>query len=257
MNTETKSGGSVAVITGAAVGIGLACARAFVEAGHRVAVLDRDRDQLAASAAELGDAALAIPCDVSVWDEVRDAFAQIAEAYGRIDALHSNAGASGYFLFEDMDIEEMRSQVDVNLMGHLYCAKAALPLLSQGGAIVFTASVQGHVTLPGCVPYAASKAGVMAVARALAVELGGKGIRVNTVSPGTIDTPMLRRDLTGMSDDKVEDFLAQVRGANALGRIGEAREIADVVVFLCSERASYITGEDILVDGGFLAVKKF
>ena len=158
-----------------------------------------------------------------------------------------------------MPIEEMRSQIDVNLMGHLYCAKAALPLLgaASGGSIVFTASVQGHVTLPGCVPYAAAKAGLMAVARALAVELGAKGIRVNTVSPGTIDTPMLRRDLSGMSHEKIDDFLKQVRGANALGRIGEAREIADVVVFLCSERASYITGEDILVDGGFLAVKKF
>jgi NAD(P)-dependent dehydrogenase (short-subunit alcohol dehydrogenase family) len=107
------------------------------------------------------------------------------------------------------------------------------------------------------VPYAAAKAGLMAVARALAVELGGRGIRVNTVSPGTIDTPMLRRDLAGMSEDQLDGFFAQVCAANALGRIGDAEEIANVVVFLCSELASYITGEDILVDGGFLAVKKF
>ena len=139
----------------------------------------------------------------------------------------------------------MRTQVDVNLMGHLYCAKAALPLLSgaPGGWITSSPpSVQGHVTLPGCVPYAAAKAGLMAVARALAVELGGRGIRVNTVSPGTIDTPMLRRDLAGMDDGKVQ-LLAQVRAANALGRVGEAREVADVVVFLCSR------GRGLLVAG--------
>jgi NAD(P)-dependent dehydrogenase (short-subunit alcohol dehydrogenase family) len=249
----------VAVVTGAAAGIGLACARAFAKAGYRVALLDRDADGVAAVAGELGDVALAIPCDVAVWESVSAAFERIGETLGRIDALHSNAGASGYFLFEEMPIEEMRSQIDVNLMGHLYCAKAALPMLtaSPAGAIVFTASVQGHVTLPGCVPYAAAKAGLMAVARALAVELGGRGIRVNTVSPGTIDTPMLRRDLAGMSEDQLDGFFAQVCAANALGRIGDAEEIANVVVFLCSELASYITGEDILVDGGFLAVKKF
>lgn len=259
MSEDRSAGQKVAVVTGAAAGIGYASALAFRDAGYRVALLDRDREGLAECASAVGDDALAVPCDISLWEDVSGAFDRIREAFGRIDALHSNAGASGYFLFEEMAIEEMRSQVDLNLMGHLYCAKAALPLLevSGRGAIVFTASVQGHVTLPGCVPYAAAKAGLMAVARALAVELGGKGIRVNTVSPGTIDTPMLRRDLAGMSHDKVEGFMTQVRAANALGRVGEAREIADVVVFLCSDQASYITGEDILVDGGFLAVKKF
>lgn len=258
MDSVTPTGERVAVVTGAAAGIGRSSAQAFARAGYRVALLDRDRDGVASVAAEIGEAALSIPCDVAVWEEVSTAFRRVSDAFGRIDALHSNAGASGYFLFEQLTIEEMRSQIDVNLMGHLYCAKAALPLLaaSPGGAIVFTASVQGHVTLPGCVPYAAAKAGLMAVARALAVELGANGIRVNTVSPGTIDTPMLRRDLVGMSDDNVEGFLTQVRAANALGRIGEADEIANVVLFLCSELASYITGEDILVDGGFLAVKK-
>jgi NAD(P)-dependent dehydrogenase (short-subunit alcohol dehydrogenase family) len=97
----------------------------------------------------------------------------------------------------------------------------------------------------------------MATARALAVELGADGIRVNSVSPGTIDTPMLRRDLADMNSEDIAAFVTQVEGANALGRIGTPREIADVVVFLCSEQASYLTGEDIVVDGGFLRVKKF
>ena len=128
---------------------------------------------------------------------------------------------------------------------------------SGGGSIVFTASVQAYVTLPGCVPYAAAKAGLLAAARALAVEVGGRGIRTNCVSPGTIDTPMLQAGLEGMNIREAEYFLTNVRSANALGRIGEPWEIADAVVFLCSDQASYITGTDLVVDGGYLRLKKF
>jgi NAD(P)-dependent dehydrogenase (short-subunit alcohol dehydrogenase family) len=259
MTIEVEPNVRVAVVTGAATGIGLASARAFADAGYSVVLVDRDGDRVGAAAREIGGDSLALKCDVSVWEEVRQTFEEVRNVFGRVDALFSNAGASGYFLFEDMEIEEMKTQIDVNLFGHLYCAKAALPLMSGDapGNIVFTASVQGHLTLPGCVPYAAAKAGLMAVARALAVELGPKGIRVNTVSPGTIDTSMLRKDLASMDDEKVNDFLSTVRAANALGRIGESREIADVVVFLCSNAASYITGQDVVVDGGYLRVKKF
>jgi NAD(P)-dependent dehydrogenase (short-subunit alcohol dehydrogenase family) len=225
-------------------------------------VLDLDAagaGRVADEVASGGARTVAIPCDVAVWESVEDAFARIGREFGRIDALHANAGSEGYYLFEQMTIEEMRRQIDVNLFGHLYCIKAALPLLkaATGGSIVMTASVQAHLTLPGCVPYAAAKAGLIAVARALAVELGPKGIRVNTVSPGTIDTPMLQRSLKGMNPDQVANILAQTRAANALGRIGTPEEIADVVVFLCSAGAGYITGEDIVVDAGYLRVKNF
>jgi NAD(P)-dependent dehydrogenase (short-subunit alcohol dehydrogenase family) len=249
----------VALVTGAANGIGRASAEAFAGAGYAVVLLDRDGDGARAAAAALGEPAIAVECDVSDWDDVRRAFDEVDRAHGRLDALHANAGSEGYYAFEEMPIEELRRQVDVNLMGHLYCLRAALPLLAAagGGSIVLTASVQGHLTLPGCVPYAAAKAGLMAVARALAVELGPKGIRVNTVSPGTIATPMLDRSLEGMAAEEVEGFLGQVRAANALGRIGEPRDIANVVVFLCSEGAAYVTGEDVVVDGGYLRVKKF
>ena len=117
--------------------------------------------------------------------------------------------------------------------------------------------MQGYTTLPGCVAYAACKAGLMAAARALAVEVGGDGVRVNSVSPGTIDTPMLRRDLEGMNVDEADAFLGRVEGANALGRIGRAEEVASAVVWLCSPEASYVTGTDLVVDGGYLRVKRF
>jgi NAD(P)-dependent dehydrogenase (short-subunit alcohol dehydrogenase family) len=250
----------VAVVTGAAGGIGRACVQAFADAGYLVAALD-----LAEKGSELfveeaaSSNSITIACDISDWASVEAAFSAIGETYGRIDALAANAGTEGYFDFDELTVAEIRRQIDVNLVGHLFCIKAALPLLeaSGSGAVVITASVQGHLALPGCVPYAASKAGLMATARALAVELGRKRIRVNTVSPGTIATPMLDRSLVGMNTQEKEDILTGIRTANALGRIGEPREIAEVILFLCSQSASYVTGADLVVDGGYLRVKKF
>ena len=248
----------VAVVTGAASGIGRASATAFARAGYRLALLDRDAAGLAESLAVVPGATTHI-CDIADHRQVKQAFGEIGSSHGRIDALHANAGVSTYMPFRELPADQIRRQVELNLVGHLYCVSEALPLLSvpETSAIVFTASVQGHLTLPGCVPYAAAKAGLMSAARALAVEVGEQGIRVNTVSPGTIDTPMLQRDLAGMDKTQAEGFLASVARANALGRIGEPREIAEVVVFLCSEGASYVTGEDIVVDGGYLRVKRF
>jgi NAD(P)-dependent dehydrogenase (short-subunit alcohol dehydrogenase family) len=254
--------GPVALVTGAAAGIGEASARAFAAAGYRVALADIDGPGVRAAADALradGVETIAVEVDVADAALVEATMDAVAQAWGRLDAVHSNAGVEGYFPLAEMSLDVLRRQIDVNLLGNLLVARAAIPLLraTGGGSIVFTASVQGHLTLPGCVPYAAAKAGLMATARALAVELGADGIHVNTVSPGTIDTPMLRRDLTDMNSDDLAAFYAQVEGANALGRIGAASEIADVVVFLCSDKASYVTGEDIVIDGGYLRVKKF
>ena len=252
----------VAVVTGAAQGIGASSAAAFAEAGYHVVLLDLDADAAGACARRLleaGHAASSLGCDIADWNQVEAAFDEIGRDRGRIDALHANAGSQRYALFEEMSIEELRRHVDVNLMGQMYTIRAALSWMegAGGGAVVITSSVQGHITLAGSAAYAAAKAGVMAVARALAVELGPKNIRVNTVSPGTIDTPMLHNALEGMNPAEVDDFWVRVQDANALGRVGQPREVADVVVFLCSEGAGYITGEDILVDGGFFRLKKF
>lgn len=258
----TTSDRRVAAVTGAGAGIGAASALAFAAAGYDVALLDVDETAAARVAAEVsattGVRTLALQCDIVDWPAVERAFERLAADFGRLDALHANAGSEGYAAFEEMPVEEMRRQIDVNLVGHLHTVRAALPLLIAfgRGAVVITASVQGHITLPGCVPYAAAKAGLMAAARALAVELGGHGIRVNTVSPGTIDTPMLHRSFEGMNPQQIADLRGAIDAANALGRVGSPREIADVVVFLCSDGASYVTGEDVVVDGGYLRVKK-
>ena len=148
--------------------------------------------------------------------------------------------------------------LETNLRGALLCARYAIPAMraAGGGSIVFISSVQAFVTLPGCVPYAAAKAGLVAAARALAVEVGRDGIRVNTVAPGTIDTPMLNRDLVGMNRDEVEQFRQRVDDANALGRVGRPDEIASCVAFLASDASSYVTGSTLVADGGYLAVKR-
>jgi NAD(P)-dependent dehydrogenase (short-subunit alcohol dehydrogenase family) len=157
-----------------------------------------------------------------------------------------------------MSLEEMDLVLETDLRGALLCAQQSIPALraAGGGSIIFLSSVQAFVTLPGCVPYAAAKAGLVAAARALAVEVGRDGIRVNTIAPGTIDTPMLQRDLSGMNRDEAEQFRQRVNDANALGRVGRPEEIAACVEFLASDASSYVTGTTLVADGGYLAVKR-
>lgn len=238
--------GKVALVTGAASGIGLATARAFADAGAEVVGMD-----LAEGADVVGD--------VRRRADVEAAIANARDRFGGLDVVVANAAVSIYEEFERQSEETIDLVLDTNLKGALLCAQLAIPELRRrgGGSIVFVSSVQAYVTLPGCVPYAAAKAGLVAAALALAPEVGRHGIRVNAIAPGTIDTPMLRRDLAGMNLDEAEAFLRRVEDANALGRIGRPEEIAEVAVFLASDRSSYVTGTAIVADGGYLTVKRF
>jgi len=255
-------GGRVAFVTGAASGIGRTAALALSAAGAAVVVNDLERDGLEETVASIeatgGDAALAVG-DVRSRADVAVAIATARERYGGLDFVLANAAVSVYGDFEGLTEETIDLVLDTDLKGPLLCAQLAIPELKErgGGSIVFVSSVQAYVTLPGCVPYAAAKAGLVAAARALAPEVGRDGIRVNAIVPGTIDTPMLQRDLAGMNRDDAERFLAQVAKANALGRVGTTQEIADVVVFLASDASRYVTGTSVVVDGGYLTVKKF
>jgi NAD(P)-dependent dehydrogenase (short-subunit alcohol dehydrogenase family) len=197
--------------------------------------------------------------DIRNREDVTKIIAAAQSRFDGLDIMVANAGVSKYVPFEEATEDDLDVVLDTNLRGALLCAQAAIPALRarQGGSIVFISSVQAFVTLPGCVAYAAAKAGLIAAARALAVEVGREGIRVNAIAPGVFDTPMLHRDLDGMNVDEASGFLARVEGANVLGRIGRPDEIGDVVVFLTSDAASYITGTTVVVDGGYLAVKAF
>jgi NAD(P)-dependent dehydrogenase (short-subunit alcohol dehydrogenase family) len=255
-------GSKVAIVTGAGSGIGRACALALATGGADVVCHDRDAAGLEATLAARADdggSMAAVVGDVRDPGAVSAAVDETVGRFGGLDVVVANAAVSTYVPFERMREDEIDEVLDVDLRAALLCARAAIaPMRERGaGSIVLVSSVQAFLTLPGCVPYAAAKAGLVAAARALAPEVGGYGIRVNAVAPGTIDTPMLQRDLAGMNRAEAASFLARVEQANALGRIGTPDEVADVVVFLASDAARYVTGTTVVVDGGYLTVKTF
>jgi NAD(P)-dependent dehydrogenase (short-subunit alcohol dehydrogenase family) len=255
-------GGKVAAVTGAGSGIGRGIASALAAAGARVVANDVAPEGLDGTlelVREAGSEGVACVGDVRRRSDVQRIVDDAVSTFGGLDIMVANAAVGLYADLVDMTEDDVDRILDVDLKGALTCAQLAIPALRDrdGGSIVFVSSVQAHATLRGCVVYGAAKAGLVAAARALAVEVGGDGIRVNSIAPGTIDTPMLARDLAGMNTADAASFLDRVRAANALGRIGTVDEVADVVVFLVSDAARYVTGATVVVDGGFLAVKSF
>ncbi len=254
--------GKVAAVTGAGSGIGRGVAVALAVAGARVVVNDVDEaglDETLRLVRDAGFDGAASLGDVRVRSDVQRLVDTAVDRFDGLDAMVANAAVGAYVDLEEMSEDELDRVLDVDLKGALVSAQLAIPALRArgGGSIVFVTSVQAYATLRGCVAYGAAKAGLVAATRALAVELGEHGIRVNAVAPGTIDTPMLARDLDGMNTAEAAGFLDRVRAANALGRLGTVDEIADVLVFLVSDAARYVTGATVLADGGFLAVKSF
>jgi len=254
--------GKVAVVTGAGSGIGRVAAEALAAAGAAVVVNDVVSDGLEATldaVRKVDGEGVASVGDVRNAADVQRMIDLAVSRFGGLDVMFANAAVGRYLEFEAMTEDDIDWILDIDLKGALLCAQRAIPALRArgGGSIVFTTSVQAYTTMPGCVVYGAAKAGLVAAARALSVEVGRHGIRVNSIAPGTIDTPMLERDLAGMNRADADSFLEKVRAANALGRIGDPAEVASVLVFLASDAASYVTGTTIVVDGGFLAVKPF
>jgi NAD(P)-dependent dehydrogenase (short-subunit alcohol dehydrogenase family) len=254
--------GKVVLVTGAGSGIGRSAAVALAAAGAAVVANDLTASGLEETVAEItssGGAAAAAVGDVRARSDLAAAVELGRTTFGGLDAVLANAAVSIYGEFEHQSEETIDLVLDTDLRGALLTAQLAIPEIRRrgGGSIVFVSSVQAYVTLPGCVPYAAAKAGLVAAARALAPEVGRHGIRVNAIAPGTIDTPMLHRDLSGMGSEEADRFLHKVADANALGRIGRPEEVSDVVVFLVSDASRYVTGTTVVVDGGYLTVKAF
>ncbi|WP_193182320.1 SDR family NAD(P)-dependent oxidoreductase [Nisaea sediminum] len=242
--TESK----VALITGAARGIGLAAARKFLDEGWRVALLDRDTDTLKRAVEDLGQRNGAMPvfADVSDPEQVRRAVEETEAAFGRLDALVNNAGVATFKPVLETSFEEWSEIMATNLNGPFLCTNAAAPVMLKtgGGAVVNIASISGLRASLLRVAYGTSKAAVLHLTKQQAAELGNLGIRVNAVAPGPVDTAMAKKVHT-------PDIRADYHDAIPLNRYGLEEELAEAIFFLCSDRASYINGQYLAVDGGF------
>jgi len=238
----------VAVVTGAARGIGLAIARRFLDDGYRVALLDIDAQTLTKAAGCLGqqDRVLALECDVADPVQVNTSVDQVTKRFGRIDVLVNNAGIALFKPILDTTYAEWARVLDVNLSGPFICTQACAPVMlnNGGGAIVNISSISGLRASSLRVAYGTSKAALDHLTRQQAAELGNAGIRVNAVAPGPVDTAMAKQVHTA-------DIRADYHDAIPLNRYGTEEEIAAAVAFLCSDAASYINGHTLAVDGGF------
>jgi len=248
--------GKVAVVTGGANGIGRAVCRGFVRLGARVVIVDRDAQAGAELALELGKPAIFRAADVTKAGDVQAYVKAALDAFGRIDCFHNNAGIEGKVApTAEYDEAVFDAVMGVNVKGVFLGLRHVLPVMigQGGGAVVNTASVAGISASIGMPAYVASKHAVIGLTKVAAGEVGRNGIRVNAVCPGPIDTRMVRDIAKQVSPNNPDAVAERYAGTIPLGRYGTAEEVANVVLFLCSDLASNITGAQYVVDGGRLA----
>jgi NAD(P)-dependent dehydrogenase (short-subunit alcohol dehydrogenase family) len=247
-----KLDGKIALVTGGNGGIGLATAKRFVAEGAFVFITGRREGELAAAVKEIGRDVTAVQGDVSNLDDLDRLFGQIKREKGKLDIVFANAGIAKYALVGAITEELYDSIFNVNVKGLLFTVQKALPLMPDGAAIVLNASIVASKGLSANSIYSATKAAVRSFARTWTTDLKARRIRVNAVSPGTIDTPGLN-DLLA-SSEAGQERIKMISNAVPLGRFGTPDEIAKAVVFLASDDSSYVTGTELFVDGGFAQV---
>ncbi|GAB2922779.1 SDR family oxidoreductase [Paraburkholderia jirisanensis] len=243
-----KLANKVVLITGGTSGIGLAAAKLFIAEGAKVAVIGTNEARLKAAESELGGNAMALRADVRDPAQIDKAVAEVVETHGRIDVVYANAGAGLAAPLEAVTREQIDEQFALNVTGLFFTIQKAAPHLPNGGSIVVTTSFLNEVGTPGLSILSASKAAVRSLVRSLGAELAPRGIRINAVSPGPIDTPFATK--MGLSDEQLQAAGQALVAAVPLKRVGKAEEVAKAALFLASDDASYVTGAELVVDGG-------
>jgi len=245
-----KLSGKIAVITGGSSGIGLATAERFVKEGAYVFITGRRQAELDKAVAEIGRNVTGVQGDVSNLDDLDRLYKEVETKKGKLDVLFANAGIAEPVPTPDVTPEHYDRTFDINTRGVFFAVHKALPLMKDGGSIIVNGSGAWQKGIPMYAAYAATKAALRSFVRTWTAEFAGKGIRANVISPGPVETPILEGQFGENTDAVKERFKAMV----PMGRIGKPEEIASAAVFLASEESSYITGIDLPVDGGLVAV---
>jgi NAD(P)-dependent dehydrogenase (short-subunit alcohol dehydrogenase family) len=248
-----KHEGKVAVVTGGSSGIGLATAQRLREEGAYVFITGRRNAELAAAVEKIGGNVTGVQGDVSKLEDLDRLYAIVKEEKGKIDILFANAGTGGFSPIGAITEEHFDKIFDTNVKGLLFTVQKALPLFRDGGSIILNASIVGSTGFSALSVYSATKAAVRSFARTWSVDLKGKNIRVNAISPGVVPTPGYQNGL-GLSEEQVSQFVEQVLPGIPLSRAGTTDEVAKAVSFLASDESSYVAGIELFVDGGMAQV---
>ena len=241
--------GKVVAITGGSDGIGLATAKRFATEGAHVYVTGRRQDRLDEAVAEIGHGAIGIQADSAVAQDIGRLYARIRQDHGRVDVVFANAGVSESAALGDIDETHLARVFAINVNGTVFTVQQALPLMTTGGTVILAGSVAGSLGIGALSVYSATKAAIRSFARTWTTDLKSRGIRVNVVSPGMVLTPAMQAYL--QTNASAEEGFKQMI---PFGRLGDSDEIADAVLFLASDAASFVAGHELFVDGGVMGV---
>lgn len=247
-----KLTGKSVLITGGTTGIGFATAKLFLQEGARVAIVGQNAERVEHAGKELGEGVLALRANVASAAEMAAAAAQVKSAFGSLDAVFANAGIAQPRPFSDVDAQHIDDQLDVNFKGVIYTVQSMLPLLNNPSSVVLTSTTMIEQGIAGLSVYSATKAAVRSLARSLSAELAGRGIRVNSISPGLTETPIYGK--LGLPAQAVQEWAGQLMTKVPAGRFGQPDEVAKAVLFLVSDDSSYMMGENIMFDGGMSTI---
>jgi len=240
--------GKVAMVTGGNSGIGLAAAKAFAREGAQVAVTGRDEGTLKNAEKEIGSGALVIRADAARIADLDAAMAKVRDQFKRIDALFVNAGIGKFVPIAEVTEAMFDEIVTINLKGAFFTVQKALPLMARGSAVVLNASINAHIGLPSTTVYGATKAAVVNMAKTMSADLAERGIRVNAVSPGPVETPIFGR--VGISSEQSRQTKEWLQNQTLVKRMAEPEEIAEAVLYLSSDLSSFVVGTELVIDGG-------